>query len=1046
MTADAAEGLGDTRRRRWWERKRWRTLIVLLLVFGVAIAVLWSQRRPIATGFVDRELARRGVPARYTVDDIGLSRQRLTNVVIGNPNDPDLVADWIVVRTGVGLGGATLDGIEAGHVRMRARLVDGKLSLGAIDKLLPPPSGKPFALPAIDANLQDVRLRVETPQGVIGARLSGRGRLDDGFAGRLALVSRELAVADCRLIRPRGAFALRVSDARPTIEGPMRVAQGRCGDASLTAFTADLRVTLSAALDRWNGRVRAAAASAEMPRARVGQMLGRLTFAGSSAATAGEVSLTAMQARVPQATAGTLRLDGRYRIAPAGAQFAGRVAGQSVAAAPAIRSQVAALGRTGSGTPVAPLAAALSRAGLAAVADLSLDAGVEAVSQAGGAAVRIRQATVRSASGARLTLGGPLLRFGGAELGGRAELAGGGLPAATIDLRRERGGLAGRAVIEPYAAGGARLALTPVTFRTGGGGATRVETTITLSGPLANGRVDDLRMPIAALWSGRSLRVNTTCTPLAWTRLKVSSLTLQPARLTLCPEGGALVALNGGRLSGGARTGALRLGGQLGSSPVTLAASGARLSLAGVRFALSDVRTTIGAAGRQTRIDAAMLDGAVAGGVASGRFSGAGGQIGNVPLILSAAAGDWRFAGGVLKVDGGLSVADAAADRRFEPLAGEGVTLTLAGNRIDAAATLVHPAKRVRVAGVRITHDLSGGVGEATLDVAGITFGENFQPNELTPVTFGVIADVRGKVEGQGVIRWSPSAVESSGRFATDGIDLAAAFGPVTGIRGQLAFTDLLGLVTAPDQVATVETVNPGIAVENGTIRYQLVGNNRVQVNGASWPFANGQLVLEPTLLDFNANQLRRMTFRVEGADAATFLQQFDFDNLNATGTFDGVLPMTFDESGGRIEGGQLTARGGGNIAYVGTITEKDVGTWGNIAFQALKSLDYRNLDITLNGPLAGEMVTGIRFAGVSQGAGTKSNFLIRRLARLPFVFNITIRAPFRQLMDSVRSYYDPSRLIERNLPALMEDRRRREGGLLPTPPAIQPPDSETRP
>ena len=72
----------------------------------------------------------------------------------------------------------------------------------------------------------------------------------------------------------------------------------------------------------------------------------------------------------------------------------------------------------------------------------------------------------------------------------------------------------------------------------------------------------------------------------------------------------------------------------------------------------------------------------------------------------------------------------------------------------------------------------------------------------------------------------------------------------------------------------------------------------------------------------------------------AQFLQQFDFKNLNATGMFDGVLPMIFDAQGGRIENGDLhRAAGGGTIAYVGEITQKDVGIWGNLAFQTLKSL-----------------------------------------------------------------------------------------------------------
>jgi translocation and assembly module TamB len=92
----------------------------------------------------------------------------------------------------------------------------------------------------------------------------------------------------------------------------------------------------------------------------------------------------------------------------------------------------------------------------------------------------------------------------------------------------------------------------------------------------------------------------------------------------------------------------------------------------------------------------------------------------------------------------------------------------------------------------------------------------------------------------------------------------------------------------------------------------------------------------------------------------------------------------------------RAAARAGGSVAYVGEVSQRDLGTWGNIAFQALKALDYRSMTIEMNGPLAGDMVTDIRFAGVSQGKGTKSNFLLRRLARLPFVFNVRISAPFR--------------------------------------------------
>nr|WP_243853045.1 YdbH domain-containing protein [Sphingomonas naasensis] len=247
---------------------------------------------------------------------------------------------------------------------------------------------------------------------------------------------------------------------------------------------------------------------------------------------------------------------------------------------------------------------------------------------------------------------------------------------------------------------------------------------------------------------------------------------------------------------------------------------------------------------------------------------------------------------------------------------------------------------------------------------------------------------------------------------------------------------------TAPGQIATTVEINPGVPVRDGTLRFRLLDPQRVEVEGGRWPFAGGELVLEPTLLDFSERRERRMTFRVVGADAALFLKEMEFENLDATGTFDGTLPMIFDAQGGRIEGGALRARAGGSLAYVGEISQRDLGFWGNMAFQALKALDYRSLTIGMNGPLAGDMVTEIRFAGVSQGKGTKSNFLLRRLAKLPFVFNVRVSAPFHQLLDSVQSWYDPNRLIERNLPTLLQEQEQ-SGGKAGAPAPVQPRESE---
>jgi len=156
---------------------------------------------------------------------------------------------------------------------------------------------------------------------------------------------------------------------------------------------------------------------------------------------------------------------------------------------------------------------------------------------------------------------------------------------------------------------------------------------------------------------------------------------------------------------------------------------------------------------------------------------------------------------------------------------------------------------------------------------------------------------------------------------------------------------------------------------------------------------------------------------------------------------FDGTLPVEFDGLGGRIVNGRIDSRGGGGtLAYVGELSNRNLGTIANFAFGALRSLKYDDLTIILNGDLDGEMVTDIRFGGVGQGEGATRNFLTNQVARLPLIFNVKITAPFRQLLTSAKGFYDPSLLIEQNLPALMRAQEEAEKAKI-TP--VQPPESE---
>ena len=404
--------------------------------------------------------------------------------------------------------------------------------------------------------------------------------------------------------------------------------------------------------------------------------------------------------------------------------------------------------------------------------------------------------------------------------------------------------------------------------------------------------------------------------------------------------------------------------------------------------------------------------------------TGATASIGKVPLLLSDGSGKWLLHNGDLGVDAALTVTDRDANPRFYPLKSNDVHFSLAGDFIRATGGLRHPATGTLVTNVSIEHRLSSGAGHAILDVPGLTFGPNLQPEEITRLTESVIALVNGTITGRGRIDWSGSGkVTSNGDFSTANLDLAAPFGPVTGLSGTVHFNDLLGLTTAPGQMLTVKSINPGILVENGVIRFQLLPNQLVRIERGEWPFMGGRLILEETVLNFGRPTAKRLTFRVEGLDAHTFVSTLGFKELDATGVFDGVLPMIFDESGGRIVGGRLDSRpGGGSLAYNGVVNKADLGTMGNIAFNALRDLRFKTMIIRLDGDLAGEFTSRLAIDGVGLGQTSTQKLIRSLLSKIPLKLNVTITGPFRALIATAKSFNDPRTVIGDVLPRPLQD------------------------
>jgi translocation and assembly module TamB len=1031
--------------------------LALLGLILLALLVAWTQRRPIAADFIDRELARRHVHATYEVKRIGLRTERLENLVIGDPRNPDLTARWVEVRLSWGLRRPRVTLITARGVRLNARLGnDGKIRFGEVDRLLPPPTGLPFRLPDQDVDIADAGIRFDTPAGRVGIALEGKGNLADGFRGRMAAAAHKLRSGRCGLEGVKGLWAVGTSDLRPSFRGPASAARLACGERlAVTGIGLDLDIALAPGLGSWKGGTALRAARLQSGSTLVTGLAGRLGLDGDARMTRGALDLASGAARAGGATAARAAIDGRYGLSLANGGFTllGRASARGASARPAVAGAVAALGSAG-GTPLEPIGKALAGALSRAAGGFDADSDLRLVYGPAYGGVRFERLSAATRSGARVALGGGqgLTYYwpsGLTRLDGDLAVSGGGFPAVRLSLSQPRPGAPVKGIgrIQPMRVGNARLALGEIGFTAGPGGETSLSTVATIDGPIDKGWVRGLTVPIAGRLDGRGgFALGESCISARFEALQVGAVRLGRTALPLCPTGRALIwKTPGGRIAGGAELRSPRFAGTLGASPLNIEGSRLRFGLEGPGFAASDLDVRLAA----NRFGLASLSGDFGKNGVTGRFAGLSGKLGNVPLLMSQGSGSWRMLGADLSMAGEIRVSDSVDPPRFYPLVTRDFRLTLADNQIRAGGWLDDPETGTRIVRADIAHSLTTGRGRADLDVPGIRFDKDYQPEQLTRLTTGVIALVNGILKGEGEISWDQAGSRSSGSFSTDDMDFAAAFGPVEGLSTSLHFTDLLGLASAPGQEARVDLVRAGIDVLDGRIRYQLLPGLQVKVESGRWPFAGGELILEETILDFSKPSAKRLTFRVEGLDAALFIQKMEFANIAATGTFDGVIPMVFDERGGRIVGGHLVARPeGGTLSYIGELTDKELGIYGKLAFDALKSMRYSKLAIDLDGSLEGEFVAGVELDGIARdpaltvapGGGLKGMVASRalgQLAKIPFEFNIEVKGPFRALIGTMRSLHDPTLLIQSTLPDLIR-------GKPDAPPPVQTQESET--
>ncbi|MEL6956349.1 MAG: YdbH domain-containing protein, partial [Pseudomonadota bacterium] len=622
--------------------------------------------------------------------------------------------------------------------------------------------------------------------------------------------------------------------------------------------------------------------------------------------------------------------------------------------------------------------------------------------------------------GAWLELGGD-----GASLRGSVALSGGGAPDLTAQVN------------EMSLSGGTmsvRLGETDLSdWREGavslGAGLTRLEVSrgpdrlavsgqgdVRFDGPMAGVTYRDLSLfgAVDAVRGGEGWRAQLgggRCLSLAFQSLALQAVELGSVTTSLCPEDGRIV-----RQSGDGSSGTLQLDAI--SAPVSIGSSQGQLSLPestldwslgrGVRAELLldrmalDLQTgprELGLVSGDSRV--AIETGSGSGAQVTGRLRDVDFDGSLIPANASADRFDFGFSSGQGGLTGsadiaGVRVTDVRDDPLYQPVIADLSAQLLRGEvRLIGPVRLEASGREVGDADIRVAFPSVDGM--ITITGRDLQFRPGgLQPTDLSERLRGLFTDTRGQLEAEARIAISRGNLSGTGDLTVRDLSFQTiALGRVRGVNGGVFFSDLLKLQSPPRQSITIAEIDPGIALEDGQVAFQMTGNGSAALERAVWPFAGGALSVEPTRWEIGAPR-RRLTVRADRIGLAELTDLLQLPGFNAEGTVSGRFPIVFQAGEVLIDNARLLATDeGGVLRYTGDIGQRagEANESVKTAFQALENFEFTVLELGANGDLLDVVIVTARLEGRNPDM----------LGASPFNFNVSVESQLGQLLTTAR-------------------------------------------
>lgn len=321
-----------------------------------------------------------------------------------------------------------------------------------------------------------------------------------------------------------------------------------------------------------------------------------------------------------------------------------------------------------------------------------------------------------------------------------------------------------------------------------------------------------------------------------------------------------------------------------------------------------------------------------------------------------------------------VRLVDLSKATRFHPVIGRG-DFVLAKERWTGDLTISDPSDR-KLAKVDLVQ-APDGRGGLHVDTGELVFAEGgLQPSAVSPMASPLGGPVAGQARFVGDVSWTPTSMTSSGRLVTPKLDFKSVAGPVVGLKGDIHFTSLAPLETAPGQRLTVERIDSMAQVAKVALEFQLAPDALKVADGVV-ELGGGRLRIEPFAAPLDGRAFEGVVL-VENVQLKEIVARSPFgERVSVDAVVTGRLPFVLGPQGVRFVEGALEAVRPGTLSIRREALDRVAASGGQanapaqaagetntvteFAFQAMEHLAFESLSAKVNSLPGGRL--GVLFS-----------------------------------------------------------------------------------